>query len=139
MSTGTGLPGETPSPSAAPTSPGDRSWSVHSIETRPERLVAWQSLRPLGKEFLHPPRPQGQVGPQSNKATASQPGPGAQQGHRGLGLCRLQLKQPPRPDWSAFHRPRRPPAHTWPRACDSGLCLAPEAGELLGKRPLNGT
>lgn len=138
MSTGMGLPGEAPSPSPAPTSPGDRSWSVHSIETRPERLVAWQRLRPLGKEFLHPPWPQGQVGPQSDKATASQPGPGAQQGQRGLGLCRLQCKRPPRPDWSAStglaSRPHTPGPEPVTRAC-----AWPEAGQLLGKRPLNDT
>lgn len=90
-------PQETASPSPTPTSPGDGARSVQSMEAWPEGPVAWQSLGPLGKEFLHPPQPQGQVGPQSDKATASQPGPGAQQGHRGLGLCRLQLKRPPGP------------------------------------------
>lgn len=54
-------------PSPAPTSPGDGALSVQSIQAWPEGLVAWQSLGLLGKEFLHPPQLQGQVGPQGDR------------------------------------------------------------------------
>lgn len=105
---------------------------MQGTEAWPEGLVAWQSLGLLGKEFLYPPQLQGQVGPQGDRPQSPSL---AQEPSKATGVWAsvgCNSSSPPGPNWSVIRRPRQPPARAWPRACDSGLFLAPDAGQLLG-------